>query len=151
MRFFVEKTAKQIKMFIKKIRLRIRYAETDKMGYAYYGNYATYFEVARVEAMREIGISYKKMEDEGIMLPVSEFSVKYFKPAFYDQEIIVSAIIEKMPGIKFQFKYETHDLNGEKLNEASTTLVFVKKSNMKPTKMPAYVNEMLSKIFNDAE
>lgn len=136
-------------MFIKKIKLRVRYAETDKMGYAYYGNYATYFEVARVEAMREIGISYRKMEDEGIMLPVSDFSVRYFKPAFYDEELTICAIIEKMPSVKFEFKYETYNSNGEKLNEAKTTLVFVRKDTMKPTKIPSYIENKLKPIFSD--
>ncbi|MDP4662751.1 MAG: acyl-CoA thioesterase, partial [Salibacteraceae bacterium] len=64
-------------------KLRVRYAETDRMGYCYYGNFAAYFEVARVEALRSLGISYKKLEDDGIILPVLDYQIKYFKPAFY--------------------------------------------------------------------
>ena len=75
-------------MISNEIQVRVRYAETDQMGYVYYGNYATYFEVARVELLRSIGFSYKKLEEEGVMLPVFEFSIKYFKPAFYDDLLI---------------------------------------------------------------
>ena len=67
-------------MFTSSTNLRVRYAETDKMGYVYYGNYATYFEVGRVEGLRSLGFSYKQMEDQGIMLPVLDFQIKYFKP-----------------------------------------------------------------------
>ena len=69
-------------MFIHKTKIRVRYAETDQMGYAYYGNYATYFEVARVEALRSLNFSYKQLEKDGVMLPVLEFGIKYFKPGF---------------------------------------------------------------------
>src|SRR3989338_11488460 len=71
------------------IALRVRYSETDQMGYSYYGNYAQYFEVGRVEAMRKLGISYRQLEEQGIMLPVSEFSVSYKAPALYDDELSI--------------------------------------------------------------
>ena len=74
-------------MYTSITKIRVRYAETDMMGYVYYGNYATYFEVARVEAIKKLGFSYRRMEDEGIALPVLEFSIKYYKPAFYDDEL----------------------------------------------------------------
>ena len=68
-------------------KLRVRYAETDRMGYCYYGNFAAFFEVARVEALRELGVTYKQLEDDGIILPVLEYQIKYFKPAYYDEEL----------------------------------------------------------------
>ena len=74
-------------MFVSKTKVRVRYSETDMMGYCYYGNYAAFFEVARVEAIRGLGFSYKQMEDEGVALPVLDFSIKYYKPAFYDDEL----------------------------------------------------------------
>ncbi|HNQ13646.1 MAG TPA: hotdog domain-containing protein, partial [Bacteroidia bacterium] len=66
-------------MFESEVKIRVRYSETDRMGYVYYGNYATYFELARVECIRNLGFTYKQMEDDGIMLPVLEFQIKYFK------------------------------------------------------------------------
>jgi len=86
-------------MYKTKTTLRVRYAETDRMSYVYYGNYGIYFEVARVEAMKQIGMSYKDLEDSGIMMPVLEFNIKYFKPAFYDDELIIETRIEKDPGV----------------------------------------------------
>ena len=74
-------------MFQSTTKVRVRYAETDQMGYCYYGNYAQYYEVARVEALRSLGISYKNLEAQGYLLPVSDFSIKYILPAFYDEEL----------------------------------------------------------------
>jgi acyl-CoA thioester hydrolase len=76
-------------MYSVKNQIRVRYAETDRMGYVYYGNYAQYFEVARVEMLRGLGISYKTLEDSGIMLPVLDFTIKYIKPAFYDDLLTI--------------------------------------------------------------
>jgi len=78
------------------------------MGYCYYGNYAQYFEVARVESLRSLGISYKELEDKGILLPVVDFHVKYKKPAHYDDELIVKCQINKVPGVKIVFDYTTY-------------------------------------------
>ena len=74
-------------MFTNETKVRVRYAETDQMGYVYYGNYATYFEVARVDCMKSLGISYKELEDAGVMMPVLHYATKYYKPAFYDDEL----------------------------------------------------------------
>lgn len=134
-------------MYIKEIKLRIRYAETDRMGYAYYGNYATYFEVARVEAMRSIGINYKELEDQGIILPVSEFHVKYIKPAYYDDEITVKVTINKIPNVRFKFDYTTYNSNGDLLNTAWTTLVFVNKETGKPMPLPDELKDLFVPHF----
>src|SRR5688572_25110967 len=94
-------------MFSHTIQIRIRYSETDRMGYAYYGNYATYFEVARVEALRQLGVNYKELEDEGTLLPVSEFCIKYLKPAYYDDLISITVSIHQLPTARIKFLYET--------------------------------------------
>ena len=83
-------------MYSFKTKVRVRYAETDKMGYCYYGNYATYFEIARVEALRSLGVSYKSLEDEGVFLPVSEFNIKYLKPAYYDDELTIHVFVKEI-------------------------------------------------------
>lgn len=133
-------------MYTTEISLRVRYAETDRMGYAYYGNYATYFEVARVEALRQLGITYKELEDEGILLPVSEYHIKYFKPAFYDDEIIIKTSIIEVPGVRLRFEYETF-VKDVQINKASTDLVFVDKISGRPMKAPSYVVEKLASYF----
>lgn len=118
------------------VKIRVRYGETDQMGYCYYGNYAQYFEVGRVEALRALGMSYKSLEDEGVMLPVSEFSVNYFSPAFYDDELTVITSITKIKGARIYFEYQILNQENKTISKAQTTLVFVDKTTMKPIQAP---------------
>jgi acyl-CoA thioester hydrolase len=129
--------------FSNQTKLRVRYGETDQMGYCYYGNYAQYFEVGRVEAMRSVGMSYREMEERGIMLPVSDFNVKYFAPARYDDELTITTYIKEVKGARLLFDYEIHNEKGEQVAKAHTTLVFVSVSNMRPTKAPDDFIELL--------
>lgn len=131
--------------FKNQTKLRVRYGETDQMGYCYYGNYAQYFEVGRVEAMRSIGISYKDLENRGIMLPVSSFNVNYAAPALYDDELTITTIITSLNGARLTFDYEIHNEVGKKIATAHTTLVFVSKENMRPTKAPEDFIQLLEK------
>lgn len=124
--------------------LRVRYGETDQMGYCYYGNYAQYFEVGRVEALRSLGISYKDLEEDGVMLPVSEFNIKYYKAAKYDDLLRIETIISHIKGARIVFDYAIYNEQGEKLNDASTTLVFVNKINMRPTSPPDYFMQLMN-------
>lgn len=125
--------------------LRVRYGETDQMGYCYYGNYAQYFEVGRVEAMREVGMSYKELEKQGVMLPVSEFQVKYKTPALYDDELKVLTKITSLKGVRLHFEYEIFNEKNELVCTASTTLVFVSKATMKPIQAPEKFTFLISK------
>ena len=102
------------------------------MGYVYYGNYAQYFEVARVEALRKLGMSYKELEDGGILLPVYNFSIKFIQPAYYDDLLKINTYIKKLPSASIHFDYETINSNGEVINQADTTLVFINKGTNKP-------------------
>ena len=86
--------------------LRVRYGETDPMKYVYYGNYAEYLEVARVELFRSIGMSYQEIENRGIWLPVSEYKIKYLKPARYDDLLEIHTKVTKIPGVKIEFEYD---------------------------------------------
>lgn len=123
-------------MITHETRIRVRYAETDRMDFVYYGVYATYFEVARVEFLRELGFNYKRLEDQGILLPVSEYSVRYLKPARYDDHLLVRTIIPEIPGVRIRFHYEVFNEAGQKLTEAETTLVFVDRESGRPRKAP---------------
>jgi acyl-CoA thioester hydrolase len=131
--------------FSQSTKLRVRYGETDQMGYCYYGNYAQYFEVGRVEALREIGMSYKEMEISGIMLPVSEFQVKYLRPVLYDDEITIQTKIIEIKGCRIVFDYEIKNNEGEILSTAKTTLVFVSKETMKPITPPSDFIDLFKK------
>lgn len=125
-------------------QIRVRYGETDQMGYCYYGNYAQYFEVGRVEALRSIGVSYKELEDQGVMLPVSEYSVKYMLPAYYDDNLKVVTYVSKIEGARLFFDYEIINESNKVIATAKTTLVFVNKSNMRPTSPPEYFLKLLT-------
>ncbi len=134
-------------MFISEIQVRVRYAETDQMGYVYYGNYATYFEVARVEALRALGFSYKKIEDSGVMLPVMNFSIDYLKPAYYDDLLVIKTTIRELPTARIRFEYETYNEKDVLINRATTTLVFIKKSTNRPCPAPEDFLQAISKYF----
>ena len=135
-------------MFNSEVQIRVRYAETDRMGYVYYGNYATYFEVARVEALRQLGLSYRAMEDDGIIMPVLDFQIKYFKPALYDDLLTIKLSIKHWPTTRLHFDYETFNEGGDIINKGSTTLVFVNKSTMRPTHAPENFIESLRQYFD---
>ncbi len=132
--------------FINTTEIRVRYGETDQMGYCYYGNYAQYFEVGRVEALRSLGMSYKALEEQGVMLPVSEFSVKYLSPAFYDDLLTVKTEITAIKGARIYFTYELSNEKGNIISKAETTLVFVDKTTMRPTQAPANFSALFESI-----
>ncbi|MEX2591694.1 MAG: thioesterase family protein [Anditalea sp.] len=134
-------------MFIAENEIRVRYAETDQMGYVYYGNYAMYYEVGRVEALRSAGFSYRQMEEEGVIMPVLEIHSKYLKPGKYDELLIVRTLIKEMPGIRIKFNYEVFNEQGELINEGETTLVFLKKDSHRPCRPPAYLLDLLKPYF----
>ena len=134
--------------FEHKTQIRVRYGETDQMGYCYYGNYAQFFEVGRVEALRDVGCSYKDIEENGIMLPVSEYTVKYLKPALYDDLLTVSTKIVEIKGVKIVFDYTLFNEQQDIISNGQTTLVFVNKETMRPCPPP---NDLLDKLSNYAK
>jgi acyl-CoA thioester hydrolase len=134
-------------MIVHEIQVRVRYAETDQMGYVYYGNYATYFEVARVETFRAIGFSYKEMEEAGIIMPVLEYKTKFIKPAFYDDLLTIKVIIREKPSVRIRFEYEVYNEKGVLLNISETTLVFVNKETGKPANPGTHFQELMHKNF----
>lgn len=130
-------------MFEHSTKIRVRYGETDQMGYMYYGNYAEFYEVGRVEMLRSLGLTYSGMEESGIMMPVLELKCKYLKPALYDEEITVKVIMDKIPGIKIHFRYELYNEKNELINLGETLLVFVNMGNNRPC-LPS--DEFLEKL-----
>lgn len=134
-------------MYTSETQIRVRYAETDQMSYVYYGNYAMYFEVARVEAMRSISFSYRQMEEQGVMMPVLESYFKYLKPGKYDELLTIKTTIPIMPGVRIRFEYEVYNERSELITEGWTILTFIKKETHQPTRPPQNLVSLLKRFF----
>ena len=125
------------------IKLRIRYGETDQMGVVYHGNYAQYFETGRTEWLRSLGITYKEMENNGVMLPVISLQVNYKKPARYDDLITVKTKLKKTPKATIEFDYELVSEENELLATGNTVLAFIDMERNRPTRCPKYILDKL--------
>ena len=125
------------------IEIRVRYGETDQMGVVYHGNYAQYFEIGRVEWLRKFGVSYKEMEESGIMLPVISLSIKFKKSARYDDVIKVKTQLVKIPSATIEFDYEILNDKNEILATGNTSLVFIDINRNRPTRCPQYILDKL--------
>ncbi len=124
-------------MYITKTTLRVRYAETDQMGVVYYGNYAQYFEVGRTDGIRDLGYTYKQMETDGIIMPVTEMHIKYIKPAKYDDVLTIHTQIDEMPiAHKINFAQTIYNEYNDVLCKAEIILCFLLLSNMRKTVIP---------------
>lgn len=130
--------------------IRVRYADTDQMGYVYYGNYARYYEIGRVEALRSLGFHYKEMEASGVMMPVYENRSRYLRPARYDDMLTIRVTIRELPSVRVVFQYDIYNQDGEHLNTGETTLVFMQASTGRLTKAPADLTEKLKPFFEPA-
>ncbi|MBT3547405.1 MAG: acyl-CoA thioesterase [Flavobacterium sp.] len=123
--------------------IRVRYGETDQMGVVYHGNYATYFEVARTEWLRDLGIRYKDMENSGIMLPVISLFFNFVKSAKYDDVLTIYVFLKKRPLVKIEFDYEIFNQKKEKISTGNSILAFMDMKTDKPIKCPDYILEKL--------
>ncbi|HLV64031.1 thioesterase family protein [Galbibacter sp.] len=126
-----------------KINIRVRYSETDKMGVVYHGNYAQYLEIARVEWLRSRGISYKELENSGVMLPVVSLQINYKKSARYDDLLTVELELLRTPSVKIEFDYKIWNEDNQILAEANTVLAFIDANTFKPIRCPEYILENL--------
>ena len=132
---------------IHEIKVRVRYGETDQMGIVYYGNYAQYLEMGRVEWLRSLGISYRQMEESGILLPVVSLHIDFKKPAKYDDVLVVRTILKQKPSVKIVFDYEVyHEESDALLITANTILVFVNAKTGKPMTCPDFLLEKLNDV-----
>lgn len=135
-------------MLTQEIKIRVRYAETDQMGYVYYGNYATYYEVARVESLRNLKFSYKQMEGQGVMMPVVENKSKFIRPAKYDDLLTVKVTVDEMPIKRITFKYEVYNERKKLINLGETILAFVDMKNGRACAAPESILTLLKPFFN---
>lgn len=134
-------------MIKSQITFRVRYNEVDRMGYVHHGNYAAYFEMGRTELMREQGITYKELEDRGILLPLSDFSVKYYSPALYDDLLRMETTLITFSGVRLIFEYKVYNQENTLLAEAITPLAFVSAETRKPIRPPKGIAEKFSAHF----
>ncbi|TAE71027.1 MAG: acyl-CoA thioesterase [Bacteroidetes bacterium] len=134
-------------MYVHETKIRVRYAETDQMGYVYHGNFATYYEVARVEMLREMGFPYKKLEDKGIKMPVLSLKCDFMAPARYDDLITVKVTVTQKPSVKMFFSFEVFNESNVLLNTGEIVLVFLDANTNKPCRCPIEITELFAKYF----
>ncbi len=132
-----------MKHFSDQLQVRVRYAETDQMGYVYYGNYAQYLELGRVEWLRKLGVSYRSMEDSGVMLPVVRMTIHYKSPGKYDDLLTVHTRLQQLPSVKIGFDYLITNETGETVIEAEVVLAFISMETNRPMKCPDYILDKL--------
>lgn len=125
----------------------MRYGETDQMGYVYYGNYAMYFEVGRVESLRQLGLTYKELEEMGVMMPVLENHSRYIAAALYDDLLTIETTIHEKPGVRIRFEYRIFNEAKKLIHEGETLLAFVNKLTGKPCRPPAVFQNLLAPFF----
>lgn len=124
-------------------KIRVRYGETDQMGVVHHGSFVQYFELARIEWLRGFGISYKELEERGVMLPVYRLEIRYLKPAHFDEVLHIETSLRSKPTVKIEFDYILKNEKGEKLTEGETTLVFMDAESRKPIRCPDYLLEAM--------
>ena len=127
-------------------QIRVRYSETDQMRVVYHGNYAQYFEIGRVEWLRNKGISYKWMEENGIMLPVVSLTMNYKRPARYDELLTLRTILKSRTFVKIEFDYELYNESDELLTTGNSVLVFVDMKTGKPISPPKFIIDILNRV-----
>ena len=134
-------------MFIYKHQLRVRYGDTDQMGYVYYGNYGYYYEQARSEAIRSLGISYKEIEDSGTMMPITRMNIKNIQPARYDELLLIKTFVPELPNRIILFKYEIFNEQNSLINEGETQLIFIDAITKKLKTAPSVLIEKMKPFF----
>ena len=134
-------------MLVTETKTRVRFGETDKMTYVYYGNYALYYEIGRTEMLRTLGITYKDMEENGTILPVLELHVQYVKPSYYDDLLTIRTFLKEKPTARIRFDYEIYNQNNELVNKGYTILAFAHAGTFKPTRPPKYFMELIAPHF----
>ena len=135
-------------MFVTETQIRIHYALTDQMGVVYHGHYAQFYEIARTEAIRQIGYTYKDIEAMGIIMPVIDIHSRFLRPAKYDDLITVKTVLKELPlHHKIVFHHEIYNEADELLNTGDVTLYFMQAKEMKRCDMPLQLKEVLEKYF----
>jgi acyl-CoA thioester hydrolase len=129
-------------------KVRVRYADTDQMNFAYNGKYFEYFEVGRTEMMREVGLPYQVIEKSGFFMPVIETKIHFFSPAFYDEVLVIETRVEKLPSVKVHIdhivKAKERDLI---VCEGYVELAFLDAITKRPTRAPRLFLDAVKKYY----
>jgi acyl-CoA thioester hydrolase len=134
-------------MYISETQIRVRYGETDQMGYVYYGNYAMYYEVGRVESLRRLGLTYKELEEMGVMMPVLENKSRFLSAALYDDNLKIVTTIREKPSVRIKFEYDIFNGKGTLIHQGETMLAFVDKKTGRPCRPPEVFQHVLKPYF----
>ena len=134
-------------MYTSETHIRVRYGETDQMRYVYYGNYAMYYEVARVESLRQLGLTYRELEEMGIIMPVLENHSQYIAPALYDELLKIVVTIPEKPSVRMRFLYEIFNESGKMIHKGETLLAFVNQKTGRPCRPPEPFQKVLERYF----
>lgn len=124
-------------------KIRVEYHHTDQMGIVHHSNYVKFFEVARTEWLRAMGITYAEMERRGVMMPIVDVAVKYRNPALYDELISVTAFVDEAPKARMVFRYEVRGEDGREIATGSTTLGFIDSQTRRPQRAPQWLMEVI--------
>jgi acyl-CoA thioester hydrolase len=134
-------------MYTSETSVRVRYGETDQMGYVYYGVYAMYYEVGRVESLRQLGVTYKEIEAMGVMMPVLENKSRFLAPARYDEVLRIVTIVRDPPGVRVKFEYSIYNEEDKLIHEGETLLAFIDKISGRPRRPPEAMRQVLEPFF----
>ncbi len=135
-------------MYKTETNIRVRYGETDQMQYVYYGNYAMYYEVGRVESLRQLGLTYKELEAMGIIMPVLENHSEFLMPALYDELLRVVVTIPEKPSVRIRFHYEIYNEKDTLIHRGQTLLAFVNQKTGRPCRPPEAFQKVLEPYFS---
>ena len=134
-------------MYQSETTVRVRYGETDQMGYVYYGIYAMYYEVARVESLRQLGLTYREIEAMGVIMPVLENKSRFIAPGRYDEALRIVTTLREKPGVRIKFEYEIFNSENTLIHQGETSLAFIDKATNKPRRPPDAMLKVLEPFF----
>jgi len=133
-------------MIVHKSKIWVAYSDTDQMGFVHHSNYAKYYESARWNAFRSMGLPYQLIEKSGILMPVVNMQMQFIKPAYYDDELLIQTIVSKCPTAVMRFDYKMYNQHNELINKALVETAFVNKTTGKPCRPPQKLIEMMEKF-----
>ncbi len=129
--------------------LQVQYYETDKMGVVHHSNYIRYYETARTDYIKSLGISYRQLEESGTAMPIINVSCKYIQPATYDEVLTIKTTLKELPTSRITFYYEIYNQAGKLINEGYTMLAFINQETQRPCRTPDILMERLKPLFSE--
>jgi len=134
-------------MLTSRTKYRVRYADTDQMGVVYYGNYVKFYEIGRSEMIRDLGYTYRELEESGVFMPVASVNARFNKPLYYDELISIETTIKNIPQARMVFYHTIYNEKEQLVHSAEVTLVFLSKETNRPVRVPEYMIKALENVF----